>query len=63
MEQKNLTAEQWQRIAEKLADYLEQGCLRQHCEDECGLPCSEPKSREMWKEDWINEAIKELGYE
>lgn len=46
MNQSNLFAEQWQKIAEKLAENLKYGCSHMHCEEECGLLCPMPKSME-----------------
>lgn len=48
---KELTAEQWQAIAEKLAEYLEVQCSL--------LPYYDGKEAE----DFINQAKKELEYE
>lgn len=59
----DLSAGQWQAIAENLAEHLEYGCFHMRCKEECGLLCSTPKSREMCKEDWIKKAKEELGYE
>lgn len=57
MNDENLTASQWQAIAEKLAEYLENACMGMECED-CQL-LNDCKI----SDGWLNQAKKELGYE
>ena len=64
----NLTSEQWQAVAEKLAEYLAAGCMeyeyKENCAEICSLPC-DPFSGFDFEEKatWIEQAKKELGYE
>lgn len=56
----DLTAEQWQAIAEKLGEYIEGICCSRYDCDNCGIYCN---SINQDKTDWINQAEQELGYE
>lgn len=61
MSKKNdLTAEQWQAIAEKLSEYLRIACNAyptiEECRNKCPIPCRAAMT-------WITQAKRELGYE
>ncbi len=56
----NLTAEQWQAIAKKLAEYLKEVCCsRDNCND-CTIDCALINQD---AKDWIKQVKQELGYE
>lgn len=61
---KELTKEQWQAIAEKLAEYLISFCAITNC-FHCPLETClcESKPNIMNDKLWIEQAKKELGYE
>lgn len=61
MEQSKLSAEQWQAIAEKLAENMEYGCRSIDYCTSCEMSCS--GGGYMKKEDWLQWAKEELGYE
>lgn len=60
MPKNELNAEQWQAIAEKLAEYLDIACDAYPTIHDCAINCPIPCKRNM---DWIAQAKKELGYE
>lgn len=68
---KELTKEQWQVIAEKLAEYLSRTCAgyeyKENCAEICPLPCDPLMGYELYdfedKDVWVEKAKKELGYE
>lgn len=67
---KELTAEQWQAIAEKLAEKLAIACSQfPYCDTGCRCPIPCPKHNVNKKYDgftnqeFIEQAKKELGYE
>lgn len=55
---KELTKEQWQAIAKKLAEYLDAACAEKQTLVEC-MNCKIPCQNYPW----IVQAKKELGYE
>lgn len=68
MDKNNLTAEQWQGIATRLASYLHSACHYQSECVYCTLNCPRSQMKEIGKiaatsETWIMKAKQELGYE